>query len=148
MLFFRLSCQMLLIFSYLAFNAVASASTASGGTPGKQQTFVHVCVVLNLCAIPACMSWIHLVYPHCTYAAHSTTWCVQGLSQFYHPEHPKAWLSRSHACKIVVQAFPERAVSKSFPFSSQWFTCAPPGSTRKPWHYCLASALLLPCCLC
>jgi hypothetical protein len=27
--------------------------------------------------------------------------------------------------------------------------CAPPGgSTRKPWHYCLASALLFPCCLC
>ena len=89
----------------------------------------------HLCAPPAWMSWLRLVYPHCcAYAAHSTTWCVQGLAWLW-PWTPKPcvkwlWINCSGiywACRVNF--------------------CALPGSTSMSWH-CLASLLQFPCCLC
>ena len=47
------------------------------------------CVVLHLFALPAWMSWIHLVCCYCcAYASYSRTWCVQGLAWLW-PWTPK-----------------------------------------------------------
>ncbi len=39
-------------------------------------------------------------------------------------------------------------IGRDLPLQLSTVFCAPPGSTRKHWHYCLASAWLFPCCLC
>jgi hypothetical protein len=61
--------------------------------------------------------------------------------------HPKAWRSRSHAFKIVVEEFPERA--KTCPSSFQLFLCTawrldPKALALLP-GFCIAVPLLAAC---
>ena len=128
---------------------------ASGGTSGEQAFFLCSCYSHLVCT--TCLNVLDsyvLDSPGislllCSCCPFHNMVCSRTCLVLSPYAHPKAWRSRSHACKIVVEEFPERAQAKSYPFSSQLFICAPPGgSTRKPWRHCLVSALLLfPCFL-
>jgi hypothetical protein len=97
-----------------------------------------------VCAPPAWMTWIHLVSPYCSatgllFPQHGL---FKDLPSFVTPRPGDQ--GHMHA---RLKYFPSVHRPRAILFALNF--CAPPGSTWTPWHYCLASALMLfPCFLC
>jgi hypothetical protein len=139
-----------LIFAYV-FDAAGAVGVASGGTSGEQ-AFFCVLVLFSLCVhhllecpgfiCPGFIRYLLVVVPKLPIPQHGlfkdspsfvTTCTTQGLVVKVTCMHD-GWIVKLAICR-------PRATLSALN------VCAPPGSTRKPWHYYLASALHSPGCL-